>query len=278
MSQDTSFEDYSLLDMFRSEVETHSDLLSAALLALERSPNDTSRIEEMMRAAHSIKGASRVVGVDPAVTVAHIMEDCFVAAQSGAIAFSPEDIDVLLRGVDLLGKISAATRDPNVDLTRDFGGPVDSLAAQLQGVLSGSGKSREVIAEVGDAAFLTAPPSAVDQSLAAIPHATHQASLATDVTIVFPEILDLAAAEAIRGQFLSAIDSRCPTIRFDLQATRDLDVHGLSLLAAIPSHLAKHSRASLQLVGLSVEMATVLRVTGLAARFGDRRPAPREAE
>ena len=67
----------------------------------------------MMRAAHSIKGAARVVGVEPAVSVAHVMEDCFVAAQKKAIALSPGDVDVLLRGVDLLGKISSAMRDPN---------------------------------------------------------------------------------------------------------------------------------------------------------------------
>src|SRR3954452_19281401 len=127
MSSETGREDATLIDLFRSEVETHSELLSAALLALERSPGDTSRIDEMMRAAHSIKGASRVVGVDPAASVAHVMEDCFVAAQQGAIAFSPEDVDVLLRGVDLLGKIAAATRDPNADLAHEFSGLVQEL-------------------------------------------------------------------------------------------------------------------------------------------------------
>ena len=81
MSGETSMEDLPLIDLFRSEVETHAEVLSAALLALEASPGDVSRLGEMMRAAHSIKGAARVVGVDPAVSVAHVMEDCFVAAQ-----------------------------------------------------------------------------------------------------------------------------------------------------------------------------------------------------
>ena len=63
MSSLGGLEDLSLMDLFRSEVETHSEVLSAALLALERSPGDTSRVDEMMRAAHSIKGAARVVGV-----------------------------------------------------------------------------------------------------------------------------------------------------------------------------------------------------------------------
>src|SRR4051812_31390155 len=139
MSHETGLEDSTLIDLFRSEVETHSESLNAALLALERSPGDTSRIDEMMRAAHSIKGASRVVGVDLAVSVAHVMEDCFVAAQNGNLRLSPADVDVLLRGVDLLGKISAATRDPNLDLETAFSGHVQEVVADLQGVLGGGG-------------------------------------------------------------------------------------------------------------------------------------------
>ena len=42
----------------------------------------------------------------------------------------------------------------------------------------------------------------------------------------------------------------------------------VALLAAAPRHLAKHSRASLQLAGISSELATVLRVTGLSEQFG----------
>jgi len=261
MSGDTGLEDDSLIDLFRSEVETHSEVLSAALLALERSPVDTSRIDEMMRAAHSIKGASRVVGVDPAVSVAHVMEDCFVAAQKGVIAFTPGDVDILLRGVDLLGKISAATRNPGADLAHEFDGPVRAMVAELQGVLSGSGSTRRVAADVGAKASIATSPTA-----------------ASDVTIIFPEILDSSAAEEVRRRLLSAIDSRCARILFDLRATRDLDVQGLALLAAVPTHLAACGRPAPELAGVSLEMATVLRVTGLAAQYRVRRDPAQEAE
>ena len=243
MSSDAGLDD-TLIDLFRSEVETHSEVLSAALLALERAPGDTTRIDEMMRAAHSIKGAARVVGVDPAVSVAHVMEDCFVEAQKGALSFSPRDVDVLLRGVDLLGRISAATRNPNADLAREFSGPVQAQVAELQTVLSGTGNAVAAAQEVAATA-----PSRV-------------------VTIAVPEILDSAAAELIRGQLLSAIDSQCATIRFDLRATRDLDVQGLALLAAVPRHLAQRGGCSLELSGVSAEMAAVFRVTGIGKPFG----------
>ncbi len=182
MSSETGLEDMSLIDLFRSEVETHSEVLSAALLALERSPSDTSRIDEMMRAAHSIKGAARVVGVDAAVPVAHVMEDCFLAAQRGAIKLSPADVDVLLRGVDLLGKISAATRDPNADLAREFSGLVQELVAELETVLSGKGKSGGVSTASGGTDVVASPARTAQKSEAAASAAPLPASpAASDV-------------------------------------------------------------------------------------------------
>jgi chemotaxis protein histidine kinase CheA len=279
MSSETGQSDATLIDLFRSEVETHSELLSAALLALERSPSDKSRIDEMMRAAHSIKGASRVVGVDPAVRIAHVMEDCFVAAQKGTIGLSPGDVDILLRGVDLLDKISAATRDPNAKLAHEFDGLVQELVAELQAVLTGRGKSGGASTANEGTAVAASPATTAPKSEAAAPTAPMAASsTASDVTILFPEILDSAAADEIRRKFLSAIDSQCEAIRFDMQATRDLDVQGLAFLAAAPQYLAEHSRSSLQLAGVSIEMATVLRVTGLGEPFGIRRCVAREAE
>jgi chemotaxis protein histidine kinase CheA len=278
MSTETGESDATLIDLFRSEVETHSELLSAALLALERSPSDTSRIDEMMRAAHSIKGASRVVGVDPAASVAHVMEDCFVAAQKGAIGFSPGDVDLLLRGVDLLDRISAATRDPSANLAHEFDALVQELVAELQAVLNGKG-TFGVSTASGVATVVGLPVAAVRKSESAAPTApVPTSSTASEVTIFFPEILDSAAAEEMRRQLLAAIDSQCSTIRFDLQATKDLDVQGLAFLAAVPKHLAEHSRSSLELAGVSIEIATVLRVTGLDEPFGVRRCVTQEAE
>ena len=75
--------DISMLDLFRQEVETHSVVLNEGLLALEQAPTDGDLQASCMRAAHSIKGAARIVGVGPAVELAHAMEDAFVAAQEG---------------------------------------------------------------------------------------------------------------------------------------------------------------------------------------------------
>jgi two-component system sensor histidine kinase and response regulator WspE len=96
----------SMLDLFRIEVENHAPLLTQGLLALERNPDSVDQLESCMRAAHSLKGAASIVGVGAAVEVAHAMEDCFVAAQTGRLRLRQGQIDPLLGGVDLLARLA----------------------------------------------------------------------------------------------------------------------------------------------------------------------------
>ncbi|WP_309674909.1 Hpt domain-containing protein, partial [Pseudomonas sp.] len=106
--------DASLLELFSLEAEAQTLVLSAGLLALERDPTQADHLESCMRAAHSLKGAARIVGVDAGVSVAHVMEDCLVSAQEGRLYLRPEHIDALLQGTDLLMRI--ATPDNNPEL------------------------------------------------------------------------------------------------------------------------------------------------------------------
>ena len=104
--------DPALLDLFRAELETHLATLNAGVLTLEKTPDDAKQLESLMRAAHSIKGAARIVGFDTAVQVSHHLEDCFVAAQRGQIRLTSDSVDVLLRGVDALGRLGTPADAP----------------------------------------------------------------------------------------------------------------------------------------------------------------------
>ncbi len=95
----------SMFELFRDEVRAHAATLNQGLIELEGDAGNARRIEPLMRAAHSIKGAARIVDIDAVVQLAHVMEDVFVAAQSGRIRIASADIDVLLRGADLLGSL-----------------------------------------------------------------------------------------------------------------------------------------------------------------------------
>lgn len=91
-----------LAQLFQQEIDTQTTTLSEHLLGLENRPEDPALLDSLMRASHSIKGAARMMGLEPAVQLAHRMEDCFVAAQQGTLSLTADIIDGLLRGTDLL--------------------------------------------------------------------------------------------------------------------------------------------------------------------------------
>jgi two-component system, chemotaxis family, sensor histidine kinase and response regulator WspE len=118
---------FPMLDVFRQDVESQVLVLTGGLLALERDPHAAAELDACMRAAHSLKGAARIVGLPVAVRVAHAMEDCLVAAQQGRLEVTADDVDRLLGAVDLLSRIAetpaeqmetwTAGREPEVEAT-----------------------------------------------------------------------------------------------------------------------------------------------------------------
>jgi two-component system sensor histidine kinase and response regulator WspE len=141
--------DPAMLDLFRIEVGAQTRLLSEGLLELERSPADTTRLEAMMRAAHSVKGAARMVGVAAGVRIAHVMEDGLVAAQHGRIVLGTAHVDLLLRGVDMLTRIGAAA---DIDVwTAAHAGEIDTLEVALATLPSGA-----------EPPLLASPPAAAE--------------------------------------------------------------------------------------------------------------------
>ena len=109
MSDDLS--GFSLMDLFRMEAEGHTATLSTGLVALEGASAGPESIEPLMRAAHSLKGAARIVGLDAAVRVAHAMEDVFVAAQKSGLTLGTAAVDILLRGVDFLSQVAGVAEE-----------------------------------------------------------------------------------------------------------------------------------------------------------------------
>ncbi len=115
--------DASLLELFQLETRTQVEVLNKGLLALEHDPTSAPQLEACMRAAHSLKGAARIVDLHPAVRIAHAMEDCLVEAREGRLRLQAADIDALLMGADLLQRVAT----PGAEL----GGEIDELVARL---------------------------------------------------------------------------------------------------------------------------------------------------
>jgi two-component system, chemotaxis family, sensor histidine kinase and response regulator WspE len=128
---------FSMMELFRMEAETHTATLSTGLVALEGGVASPEVIDPLMRAAHSLKGAARIVGLDAAVRVAHAMEDCFVAAQKGRVVLQSGHVDILLRGVDLLVQVAQLGDAELEPWQSEHAGSIDTLVADLSAIKEG---------------------------------------------------------------------------------------------------------------------------------------------
>ncbi|WP_375493522.1 response regulator [uncultured Nostoc sp.] len=143
MLEEFDVSNLSLLDLFNMEVKTQVVVLNDCLLALETKPDPQPELAALMRAAHCIKGAARIVQIDPVVNLAHVMEDCFVAAQEGKFTLTADRIDVLLQGVDMLLRIAETfTANPNLQMLENIG--IQSLVSAIANILNPETTSTEI--------------------------------------------------------------------------------------------------------------------------------------
>ncbi|MEJ2689737.1 MAG: hybrid sensor histidine kinase/response regulator [Deltaproteobacteria bacterium] len=103
--QEKNLSDLSLQELFQMEAEEQCKVLSDCLLQLEKDPTDQPLLESLMRAAHSLKGAARIIDLQQGVDLSHVLEDVFIASQKGELLLKSEAIDILLKGVDLLSTL-----------------------------------------------------------------------------------------------------------------------------------------------------------------------------
>lgn len=175
---------FSMLDLFKAEAENQKAVLNDGLLALEKAATP-AQLESLMRAAHSLKGAARIVGLDAAVRVAHAMEDAFVAAQNspvplhekpvaglldredlapkfrGQSAFATLLVDMMLDGVDLLDRIAHTPEAEMGRWTGERAAEIDSYLTSVAALMDVHGQAEKFALSGG-----TPPPS-----LAPVKHA-----------------------------------------------------------------------------------------------------------
>ena len=158
MSTEDDLGDFSMLDLFREEAEAQLAVLSEGLVALEGAADAKPVLDELMRAAHSMKGAARIVGLDPLVKLAHALEDLFVAALRGELTISPAAVDVLLETVDRISAVAQGDEAGLAALDAELPGRLEQLAILRAGALPEA--PRSAAADRPDApAAASAPPA-----------------------------------------------------------------------------------------------------------------------
>jgi two-component system, chemotaxis family, sensor kinase CheA len=104
-------------------IDESRELLRAmeeALLRLEKALDDAEALDEVFRAAHTIKGSSGVFGFDDLVAFTHAMENVLADVRAGDVCLDPDLIGLLLACNDhcvaMVDRISAAEPGPDAAL------------------------------------------------------------------------------------------------------------------------------------------------------------------
>lgn len=147
------------LEIFIDETQEHLQDLSQHLMILEEEPENADTINEIFRAAHSLKGMAGTMGYKRMQHLTHIMENVFSEIRNGKMNVTSDLVDILFDCLDAL----QAYLD-NIQQTADEGTEDNEpIIARLNAFLESEGKPEEkpapapAVAEEAKAAQNSAP-------------------------------------------------------------------------------------------------------------------------
>src|SRR5205807_1051524 len=89
----------------KTEAAEYLAKLTQGLLSLEKNPDQPATIEEMFRAAHTLKGVARMMGYLDIVEISHHLENLFGKVKEGQIALDAAITDQGLAAIDAMTKV-----------------------------------------------------------------------------------------------------------------------------------------------------------------------------
>lgn len=206
-----------LLKDFFSEAEQLVDNLESNILAIENDPNNHDAIDEIFRAAHTIKGNSAAVEFKEVSVFAHTMEDLLDEVRSDRVKVSEPIVDVLLHSLDVIKAMLEARQNGSV-----YGESVDDISAKIRSFISAGAQKTQKAPPARPAAV------SVQQTVpAAAPVlAASSSSQATAAGMTEYELLELKQA-CTAGQKLWSV-----TVTFDENNPMNT-VGGIQVFAAL---------------------------------------------
>ncbi len=148
------------LEIFIDETKEHLQSLNTSILDLEQDPSSMDTVNEIFRAAHSLKGMAGTMGFKRMQALTHDMENVFSEVRNGTFSVTAEIIDVLFQCLDALDEYLN-----NIQATADEGTNENkNLIDALNGFLNAKGGSAPAAKEEAAAAKTdSAAPSDKDK-------------------------------------------------------------------------------------------------------------------
>ena len=139
------------LKLFCEEADEQIELLDVSLVQLEGEP-DPDLVQQIFRAAHTLKGSSATIGHKKMANLTHAMETVLDAVRQGRKSPTSEMVDALLAGLDALRILA------NEVVTRvDSGVETASLEADLMAVLEADAAPVDAVAETAPVGMSLTP-------------------------------------------------------------------------------------------------------------------------
>ena len=121
------------LEIFIDETKEHLQNLSQQLMILEEEPENADTINEIFRAAHSLKGMAGTMGYKRMQHLTHMMENVFSEIRNEKIAVNAELVDVLFQCLDALEVYLESITQTQDEGTEDNEAIISRLNAFLEG-------------------------------------------------------------------------------------------------------------------------------------------------
>lgn len=126
-----------LLKDFFAEADQEVEILESNTLVIEQDPTNKDAIDEIFRAAHTLKGGSATVEMTELSTFTHAIEDLLDEIRSDKIKVSEKVIDLLLSAIDIVKAMLQARKDGTV-----YDEDVSEIVAELRSHVSSKAASK----------------------------------------------------------------------------------------------------------------------------------------
>ncbi len=123
------------LGIFLDETNEHLQTLSDQLMILENEPENEDTINEIFRAAHSLKGMAGTMGYKRMQNLTHDMENVFSEVRNGKIKVDGHMVDILFQALDALEEYRENISENQDEGTNDN----EPIIKELQTILNGGG-------------------------------------------------------------------------------------------------------------------------------------------
>lgn len=210
------------LDIFIDETKEHLQSLNEHILILEKEPENEDTINEIFRAAHSLKGMAATMGYKNMQRLAHDLENAFQEIRNGKMKAEAKLVDILFRGIDALEQYLECIQTDGTEGSEDNQDIIDDLNALINGFGAGestaapaSTKAEEAPkAEEGDKRkYLNIPIT--EYEISAMNNAKEEGNHIFGVTVYLQETCILKAARAFlvfksienKGELIKSVPS-----------------------------------------------------------------------